>query len=100
MTLNEKLDKARKGSRSDYDILCAEAADSLYAIAFLTLKDEKDAEDAVKKAESDGFSGIGRINDLPHLKAWLIRELTKISVARLKEYRAAGITFAAASAIL
>lgn len=99
MTLNERLEKARKGSRRDYDVLCAEAADSLYAIAFLTLKDEKDAEAAVKQAESDGFSGIARINDLPHLKAWLIRELTKISVAKLKEYRAAGITFAAASGV-
>ncbi|MGN0655951.1 MAG: hypothetical protein ACI4KR_04100 [Ruminiclostridium sp.] len=99
MTLNERLERARKGSRRDYDVLCAEAADSLYAIAFLTLKDEKDAEAAVKKAESDGFSGIARINDLPHLKAWLIRELTKISVAKLKEYRAAGITFAAASGV-
>lgn len=97
--MNERLEKARKGSRKDYDILCAEAADSLYAIAFLTLKDEKDAEAAVIKAESDGFSGIARINDLPHLKAWLIRELTKISVARLKEYRAAGIAFAAASGV-
>ncbi|MGN0578574.1 MAG: RNA polymerase sigma factor, partial [Ruminiclostridium sp.] len=99
MTLNERLEKARKGSRRDYDVLCAEAADSLYAIAYLTLKDEKDAEAAVKQAESDGFSGIARINDLPHLKAWLIRELTKISVARLKEYRAAGIAFAAASGV-
>ncbi len=97
--MNERLERARKGSRRDYDVLCAEAADSLYAIAFLTLKDEKDAEAAVKQAESDGFSGIARINDLPHLKAWLIRELTKISVAKLKEYRAAGITFAAASGV-
>lgn len=97
--MNERLERARKGSRKDYDVLCAEAADSLYAIAFLTLKDEKDAEAAVTKAESDGFSGIARINDLPHLKAWLIRELTKISVARLKEYRAAGIAFAAASGV-
>lgn len=97
--MNERLERARKGSRKDYDVLCAEAADSLYAIAFLTLKDEKDAEAAVIKAESDGFSGIARINDLPHLKAWLIRELTKISVARLKEYRAAGIAFAAASGV-
>ena len=97
--MNERLEKARKGSRRDYDVLCAETADSLYAIAFLTLKDEKDAEAAVKKAEEDGFSGIARINDLPHLKAWLIRELTKFSVAKLKEYRAAGIAFAAASGV-
>ena len=97
--MNERLERARKGSRKDYDVLCAEAADSLYAIAFLTLKDEKDAEAAVKKAEEDGFSGIARINDLPHLKAWLIRELTKFSVAKLKEYRAAGIAFAATSGV-
>lgn len=90
MTFAEKLNKAKQGNREAYNNLCAEAADSLYTIAYLTLRTEEDAKSAVRFALGDGYTAIARINDLPHLKAWLIRELTKHIVARLKEYRILG----------
>ena len=70
-------------------------ADDIYRVAYLTLMNKSDAENAVKKAFSDGYGSIARINDLPHLKAWILRELTKNIVARLKENKANGTAVAA-----
>ena len=92
LSYTELLENAKKGSRTDYDILCGTVADDIYRIACLTLMNNEDALNAVKSAFSDGFGSISRINDLPHLKAWLLRELTRNMVAKLKEYRALGQT--------
>ncbi len=92
LSYTELLENAKKGSRTDYDVLCGTAADDIYRIAYLTLMNGEDAMNAVKTAFSDGFGSISRINDLAHLKAWLLRELTRNMVAKLKEYRALGQT--------
>lgn len=88
MTFTENLEKAKKGDKRAYGMLCNLSADKLYGIARLVLDNDADAEAAVKLAFEDGFRGIDRINDENHLCAWLSRELTKHSVAKLKEYRA------------
>lgn len=88
MTFTENLEKAKAGDKRAYGMLCNLSADKLYGIAFLSLADADDAENAVKNAFEDGFGGINRINDENHLCAWLSRELTKHIVAKLKEYRA------------
>lgn len=92
LSYTELLENAKKGGRTDYDVLCGTVADDIYRIACLTLMNNEDALNAVKSAFSDGFGSISRINDLPHLKAWLLRELTRNMVAKLKEYRALGQT--------
>lgn len=91
MTAAEKLERAKNGDRSAYDLLCADSADRLYAAAVLSLGRPEDAKDAVKNAFRDGYARIGQIRDGAHLQAWLSRELTKHLVARIKEYRAEGI---------
>lgn len=91
MTAAEKLERAKSGDRSAYDLLCADSADRLYAAAVLTLGRPEDARDAVKNAFRDGYVRIAQIRDGAHLQAWLSRELTKHLVARIKEYRAGGI---------
>ncbi len=88
MTFTENLEKAVKGDKRAYGMLCNLSAHRLYGIALLVLDNKEDAEAAVRKAFDDGFRGIERINDENHLCAWLSRELTKHMVARLKEYRA------------
>lgn len=85
MSYKELLESAKSGNRPDYDILCGNMADDIYRVAYLTLMNKPDAENAVKAAFSDGYGSIARINDLPHLKAWILRELTKNIVAKLKE---------------
>ena len=90
MSYKELLESAKSGNRPDYDILCGSLADDIYRVAYLTLMNKPDAEAAVKTAFSDGYGSIARINDLPHLKAWILRELTKNIVAKLKEYKARG----------
>lgn len=90
MSYKELLESAKSGNRPDYDILCGNMADDIYRVAYLTLMNKPDAENAVKAAFSDGYGSIARINDLPHLKAWILRELTKNIVAKLKEYKAKG----------
>lgn len=91
MTAAEKLERAKSGDRSAYDLLCADSADRLYAAAVLALGRPEDARDAVKNAFRDGYAQIAQIRDGAHLQAWLSRELTKHLVARIKEYRAEGI---------
>ncbi len=88
MTFTENLEKAKGGDKRAYGLLCNLSANKLYGIARLVLDSDADAEAAVKLAFEDGFRGIDRINDENHLCAWLSRELTKHSVAKLKEYRA------------
>lgn len=90
MTAAEKLERAKGGDRSAYDLLCADSADRLYAAAVLTLGRPEDAREAVKSAFRDGYARIAQIRDGAHLQAWLARELTKHLVARIKEYRAEG----------
>lgn len=91
MTAAEKLERAKNGDRSAYDLLCADSADRLYAAAVLSLGRPEDAREAVKNAFRDGYARIAQIRDGAHLQAWLSRELTKHLVARIKEYRAEGI---------
>lgn len=88
MTFKENLESAKNGNKRSYGMLCNSFADRLFAVAFLVLDGEDEAERTVKNAFDDGFGSIARINDENHLCAWLSRELTKHIVARLKEYRA------------
>ncbi len=91
MTAAEKLECAKNGDRSAYDLLCADSADRLYAAAVLSLGRSEDAREAVKNAFRDGYARIAQMRDGAHLQAWLSRELTKHLVARIKEYRAEGV---------
>ncbi|MCM1334985.1 MAG: hypothetical protein NC237_08035, partial [Eubacterium sp.] len=91
MNDEEKLSRAKAGDEYAYGLLCNDSADGLYAVAVLTLNRPDDASEAVKNAFRDGFASIDRIRDKAHLRAWLARELTKYLVARIKEYRAAGV---------
>ena len=98
MTFEEKLDRARAGSRAAYESLCLSSIDGLYTAAVIALKDEKTAKNAVISAINDGFAGISRIRDERHLRSWLVHELTKNAVDRLKEFKADGITHTASGA--
>lgn len=90
MTAAEKLERAKNGDRSAYDLLCGESADGLYAVALFTLGRSGDAREAVLNAFRDGYARIAQIRDGAHLRAWLARELTKHLVAKIKELRAEG----------
>ena len=95
MTFEEKLDRARTGSRAAYESLCLSSLDGLYTAAVIALKDEKTARNAVISAINDGYAGISRIRDERHLRSWLVHELTKNAVDRLKELKAGGISHTA-----
>lgn len=90
MTFAEYLAKAKNGSKPSYDLLCNAAADDLYVIASLVL-DKSDAEKAVTDAFDAAYSGISRIKDFNHLKAWLTRMLARNLIAALKEYKSKGV---------
>lgn len=91
MTFSEKLDRAKIGSKAAYESLCLTCIDSLYAAALIALKNESAARSAVIAATNDGFAGISRIKDEKHLRSWLVHELTKNIVDKLKEFKAGGI---------
>ncbi|MBO6229361.1 MAG: hypothetical protein J6O50_02250 [Ruminiclostridium sp.] len=95
MTFEEKLDRARTGSRAAYESLCLGSLDKLYAAAVIALKNEKIARSAVISAINDGYAGISRIRDEKHLRSWLVHELTKNAVDKLKELKAEGVSHTA-----
>ena len=95
MTFSEKLDRAKIGSKAAYESLCLPLVDSLYAAALLALKNTSAAVNAVTSAVSDGYAGISRIRDERHLRSWLVHELTKHIVDKLKEFKANGTANAA-----
>ena len=92
MTFEEKLDRAKVGSKAAYESLCLGSADSLYTAALIALKNEQIAKSVVMAAVADGYAGISRIKDEKHLRSWLVHELTKNTVDKLKELKSSGIS--------
>ncbi|MBO6302080.1 MAG: hypothetical protein J6N15_06545 [Ruminiclostridium sp.] len=95
MTFEEKLNRAKSGSRAAYESLCLDSADKLFTAALISLKTESEARGAVIAAVNDGASGITRIRDERHLRSWLVHELTKNTVDRLKALKASGTVYTA-----
>ncbi|MBR5088386.1 MAG: hypothetical protein IK093_03070, partial [Ruminiclostridium sp.] len=95
MTFEEKLDRAKAGSRAAYESACLGTVDKLYAAALVALKNDTAAYNTVIAAINDGYTGITRIKDERHLRSWLVHELTKNAVDKLKELRAGGTAYAA-----
>ena len=91
MTFEEKLDRAKVGSKAAYESLCLGSADSLYTAALIALKNEQIAKSVVMAAVADGYAGISRIKDEKHLRSWLVHELTKNTVDKLKEMKSSGV---------
>ena len=87
----EKLRMAADGDVSAYEQLCEPFADCLYTTAYMALKIQDDSFSAVLAAVEDGYEGVRGVKDELHLKAWLVRELTKNVVKKLKEYKAENI---------
>ena len=83
------------GSKAAYESLCLACIDSLYTAALIALKNDRAASGAVSSAISDGYTGISRIRDERHLRSWLVHELTKNVVDKLKAFKAEGVTHTA-----
>ena len=98
MTFEEKLNRAKTGSRSAYESVCLGSLDSLYAAALIALKSSTEAAGVTASAINDGYSGISRIKDERHLRSWLVHELTKNAVDKLKEFKAEGVAHTASGA--
>ena len=95
MTFEEKLNRAKTGSRAAYESLCLDSVDKLFTAALISLKTENEARGAVTAAINDGATGITRIRDERHLRSWLVHELTKNTVDRLKALKASGTVYTA-----
>ena len=91
MTFEEKLDRAKVGSKAAYESLCLGCIDSLYTAALIAVKSEQMAKSVVMAAVADGYAGISRIKDEKHLRSWLVHELTKNTVDKLKEMKSSGV---------
>lgn len=96
VTFAEKLERARTGSKAAYESLCLGSVDSLYTAALIALKSEAAAKNAVTTAISDGYAGVSRIKDERHLRSWLVHELTKNAVDKLREMKSSGSAGASA----
>jgi RNA polymerase sigma-70 factor (ECF subfamily) len=68
----ELVKKARKGDASAFASLYREHYKDLYRIAFLNLRNEDDAADAVSDAVLDAFSSLKNLRDENAFKSWFI----------------------------
>ena len=67
------VEAARRGDHEAFEVLAIAAADRLYAIARLVLRDTHQAEDAVQDALTRAWRQLPRLRDPERWDAWLYR---------------------------
>lgn len=67
------VEAARSGDHEAFEVLATAAADRLYRIATLILRDRQRAEDAVQEALVHAWRELPRLRDLDRFDAWLHR---------------------------
>jgi RNA polymerase sigma factor (sigma-70 family) len=67
------VEAARSGDHEAFEVLAVAAADRLYAIARLILRDTHQAEDAVQEALTRAWRQLPRLRDPERWDAWLYR---------------------------
>ncbi len=91
--------KAIKGNKSAYGELIAEYQVYLYKTAFLYVKNEADALDAVQECVTRGLLAIGKLREPGYFKTWITRILLnciwqdkkQTQTVSLDEYREKGV---------
>ena len=69
----ELVEAARDGDHEAFEVLASGAADRLYAIARLILRDADLAQDAVQETLADAWRGLPGLRDPERFDAWLHR---------------------------
>jgi len=67
------VEQARRGDHEAFEVLAAAAADRLFAIARLILRDRDGAQDAVQEALVHAWRELPRLRDPDRFGAWLHR---------------------------
>jgi RNA polymerase sigma-70 factor (ECF subfamily) len=67
------VEQARRGDHEAFEVLAAAAADRLFAIARLILRDRDGAQDAVQEALVHAWRELPRMRDPDRFGAWLHR---------------------------
>lgn len=73
--MDELVEKARNGNAKAFVAAVDGMKEQMYKTAFMQLKNEHDALDAVQEAFSKAFSGIRSLREARFFKTWLVRIL-------------------------
>jgi RNA polymerase sigma-70 factor (ECF subfamily) len=85
--MRELVERAQRGDHDAFARLLASGADRLYAIAFLTLRDRVDAEDADQDACLKAWRDLPGLRDADRYDAWIRRILVRACVDQLRRRR-------------
>ena len=73
MVQRDLVEAARRGDHDAFEVLAAAAADRLFAIARLILRDRDGAEDAVQEALVHAWRELPQLHDSDRFAGWLHR---------------------------
>lgn len=84
--MTDFVEKAKRGSEKAFMVLVDGMKHQLYKTAFVKLRNEEDALDAVQEALIKAFSSIGSLRENRFFKTWLIRILLN-ECHNIKKYK-------------
>ena len=81
-----KIEAARQGDKDSFAQVYEEIASDLYKVAFYTLGNAHDAEDAVSEAFIEAYKGITKLRDPASFKPWMMKILSIRCKRKIAEY--------------
>lgn len=84
MTIKELVKKAQNGDEKAYGKLFEHYEEDIYRTAYVYLKNQEDALDAVQETAYRSFKSIGSLQEPGYFKTWLIRIAIRCSIDLLR----------------
>ncbi|MCR5202163.1 MAG: RNA polymerase sigma factor [Lachnospiraceae bacterium] len=84
--MNALVEKAQKNDPHAFSLLYEMVYEDLYKMAYYTLMNRDDAEDAVSETVLDAYQGIGKLRDKTAFRSWIFRILSAKCSRIIKEY--------------
>lgn len=89
----EKVEAAKKGDKDSFAQVYQSIASDLYKVAYYTLGNAHDAEDAVSEAFLEAYKGIASLRDSSSFKAWMMKILSVRCKRKITEYIKGKVVF-------
>ncbi|MBI2776808.1 MAG: RNA polymerase sigma factor [Chloroflexi bacterium] len=93
------MERIRQGEPSALDALLGRHGRELHAVAFLTLRNEHDAEDAVADALLTAWRRIETLRDPDRLRPWLFAITARVALRQRRRFRPDVVSLDAASMV-
>lgn len=82
----EKVEAARRGDKDSFAQVYEAITSDLYKVAYYTLGNSHDAEDAVSETFIEAYKGITKLRDANSFKPWVMKILSVRCKRKIAEY--------------